>query len=399
MRDAPRSREPPYRALLSQPTVRWQALSGLLAQVTQGASGVGIILVVRQHTGSLALAGGVVGALSIAAGAARPLQGRLIDSRGPAGVIAGTGVGHALALTAVVGLAGLPAPGVVLVLGGVAAGISLPPVSTAMRVGWGERAETDARTAAYSLVYLVQELAILAGPLVLAAVIAVANPSAAVIVIAALTVVGAILFASSEASHSGRHSAAAARAGSALRSRGVQILVVIAMLLGAVIGALEVAVPTVASAHRDPAASGLLIAALAVGGITGALAYGARRFESAPTVRLVALLAWVTAVAFALVGIESTLAEIGALLLICGLALNPALTTISLLVDGHTPGRTAAEAFGWLSTGIAGGTGAASAIAGAVTQHGSSGRPAFLVAALAAAAATTAAAAARRALG
>ena len=68
--------EPPYRLLLRQAAVRWQALSGLLAQITQGASGVGIILVVKQQTGSLALAGGVVGALSVAAGAARPLQGR-----------------------------------------------------------------------------------------------------------------------------------------------------------------------------------------------------------------------------------------------------------------------------------------------------------------------------------
>jgi len=100
----------------------------------------------------------------------------------------------------------------------------------------------------------------------------------------------------------------------------------------------------------------------------------------------------------ALVGIEGALLEVGALLLLCGLALNPVLSTISLLVGRHTQGPTAAEAFGWLSTGIAGGTGAASAIAGAVTQHGGSARPAFLFAAAAAAAATATAAAARHAL-
>jgi predicted MFS family arabinose efflux permease len=399
VKDARGVGEPPYRALLRQPTVRWQALGGLLAQVTQGASGIGIILVVRQHTGSLALAGGVVGALSIAAGAARPLQGRIIDRRGAAGVIAGTGAGHALALAALVWLAGLPAPGAVLVMVGAVAGLSLPPVSTAMRVGWGERVDMDGRAAAYSLVYLVQELAILAGPLVLAAAIAAADPSAAVIVIAVCTLVGAIWFSSSERSHRGYSSAAAVPARSALRSRGVQILVAIAVLVGGVIGALEVAVPTVATAHRDPAASGLLVAALAVGGITGAVAYAARRSRSEPALRLVTLLACLMTAAFALVGVEAALVAVGALLLLCGLALNPALTTISLLVDGHTPGPTAAEAFGWLSTGIAGGTGAASAIAGAVTQHGNTSRPAFLVAAIAAAAATATAAAARRRLG
>ena len=52
----------PYRVLLHSPAVRWQALSGLLAQTTQGAGAIGIILVIRGHQGSLALAGAVVGA-------------------------------------------------------------------------------------------------------------------------------------------------------------------------------------------------------------------------------------------------------------------------------------------------------------------------------------------------
>jgi predicted MFS family arabinose efflux permease len=264
-----------------------------------------------------------------------------------------------------------------------------------MRVGWGERVGADERTAAYSLVYLVQEVAILAGPLLLAAVIAVANASAAVIVIGALTAAGAFSFAASARLPAGHRFAPAVSAGSALRSRGVQVLVVIAVLVGGVIGALEVAAPTIATAHRDPAASGLLIAALAVGGITGALAYAARRFGSDPALRLVALLGWLMVVALLLAGAEPALLAVGALLLLGGLALNPALTTISLLVDRRTPGPTAAEAFGWLSTGIAGGTGASNAIAGAVTQHGGSARPAFVVAAVAAAAATAAAAAAR----
>src|SRR5205085_4816449 len=144
---------------------------------------------------------------------------------------------------------------------------SLPPVSTAMRVGWGQRVGEGERTAAYSLVYLVQELAILAGPLVLAAVVAVADASAAVIVVAVLTALGAVWFASFERPPARRSPTASVPSGSLLRSRGVQLLVLIAVLVGGAIGAFEVAAPTVATAHRDPAASGLLIAPLAVGGI------------------------------------------------------------------------------------------------------------------------------------
>jgi MFS family permease len=395
----PLAPEAPYRRLLRLPAVRWQALSGLLAQVTQGASGIGIILVVRQHTGSLALAGGVVGALSVAAGVARPIQGRLIDPRGAAGVIAGTGLGHATALAGIVLLAMIPAPGFVLVALGVAAGLFLPPVSSAMRAGWGERVGAAERTAAYSLVYLVQELAILIGPLILAIVVAAAGASAAVLSVAAITAAGTLWFASCADPASGGRSAGAPQPGAVLRSRGVQILISVAVLLGGVIGALEVAAPALATARHRPAASGLLIAALSVGGIAGAGAYATRRWRSGPALRLVALLAWLTAaVALTAVTGEALLA-IGALFLIAGLAINPSLTTISLLVDQHTPGRTAAEAFGWLSTGLASGTGAASAIAGAVTQHGADARPAFVVAAVAAAAAATVAASGRSKLG
>jgi predicted MFS family arabinose efflux permease len=267
-----------------------------------------------------------------------------------------------------------------------------------MRVGWGGLVGADERAAAYSLVYLVQELAILTGPLILAAVIAAADASVAVLVIGAITALGAFAFAFSARAPAPRASTNLIAAGPVLRSAGVRLLVAIAVLLGGVIGALEVAVPTLATAHRDPAASGLLIAALSVGGIVGAAAYAARRWRLVPAVRLVALLTWLAAVVALAAATGQTLIAVGALLLLAGLAVNPALTTISLLVDRHTPGPTAAEAFGWLSTGIAGGTGAANAIAGAVTQHGGSARPAFLVAVVAAAAATAVAAAGRRTL-
>ena len=64
---------------------------------------------------------------------------------------------------------------------------------------------------------------------------------------------------------------------------------------------------------------------------------------------------------------------------LAGLAINPALTTSSLLVDRH--GRTrAAEAFGWMSTALGAGTAAGSAAAGALAQH-SGLAPSFLCAA------------------
>jgi predicted MFS family arabinose efflux permease len=167
----------------------------------------------------------------------------------------------------------------------------------------------------------------------------------------------------------------------------MQSLLACAVLLGAVIGALEIGVPALAIAHGAPAAAGLLIALLSAGGVIGAVAYGARRWLADPAARLIGLMG-VIAAAVALMITTPSLPLAGLLLLMAGLGVNPALTTLSLLVDRESAGPTASEAFGWLSTGISGGTGGGAAIAGALAAHRGDARPAFIAGAVAAAIAT-----------
>lgn len=369
-----------YRTLLAPRAARGQLAGGLLAQVTQGAASVGIILVVRQRTGSLALAGGVVAALAIAAAVARPIQGRLIDRRGARRVTAICGLGHGVAIGAIVALAHVHAAGAWLVLAGALAGLTLPPVSTSMRILWAGAPGED-RTAAYSLVYLTQELALLTGPLILAMIIALASASVALVTLALITAAGSLLFAASSASgHAVRDSPGLASA-AMLRNPGMVRLLPTAMLVGAALGALEVGAPTLATAHGTPAAAGVLIALLSVGGILGAALYGSRVWRMPPAHRLLLLLVAMTVVLALMVAGES-LWWVGALLLLLGIPLNPAITTFSLVVDDHVPARAAGEAFGWLSTALSTGTGAAAAVAAAVAKHHDP-RPAFVVAAVA----------------
>src|SRR6266700_226130 len=265
-----------YGVLLRLSVVRWQVAAGVIAQMTQGAATVAIILLVREHTGSLALAGGVASALWIAAGIARPLQGRLIDRQGASRVMAVCGVAHPAALVGIVGSSRGQGLGWLLVVLGVLAGLALPPVSTSMRIEWAEIVSVDERTAAYSLVYLTQELALLAGPLILAAAIAAG---------------GTLGFTASIRASSERRSRPAAFGGSPLRAPAMRVLLAVALLVGGVIGALPVAVATLAAAHRAPAAAGLLIASLSIGGIIGAAIYGTRRWRATPWRRLLLLLA------------------------------------------------------------------------------------------------------------
>ena len=353
-------------------------LLGLLAQLTQGAAPLGLVLVVRQATGSLIAAGAVSAALWVGAAVARPIQGRLIDRHGSRAVMLICGPVHAAALIGVVLIARAHGAALVMVVCSAVAGLMLPPVSVAMRVEWGRLLPPHERTAAFSLVFLTQEIALVTGPLLIAALVGV-GAGVALVTAAAITGLATIGFAALGTTET------AARAHdetAAPRNRGAAMPVVIAVafLLGSTLGVFQVAAPSLALARGVPALGGVLIAAVSVGGISGALLYGGVRWRADPARRLILLLG-LLAVATTPLAAVLPLAVVGALLALGGLALNPAFATTSLLIDRHG-GSRGAEAFGWMSTAVGAGTAAGNAVGGALAQRNGF-PPAFFAAAVA----------------
>ncbi|NRQ36477.1 MFS transporter [Nonomuraea sp. NN258] len=354
----------PYRGLFRLPGVTAQAVLGFLAQLTQQVAPVGAVLVVQSETGSLVLAGLVAAAFSVGAGLARPVQGRLMDRRGPRPVLVATAFGHVAALVGLVLCATSGLPGWVITALAWTAGACLPPISVSMRIEWGRRVSADGRTAAYSLVYLVQEIALLVGPLLFGLAIALASASLALGVVAVAAGLGTLAFA--RALRVGESSPARDR-GRVFADRMMIVLLLVVFLLGGTIGALQVGLPALAAAHGSPATAGLLVAALSLGGIAGAAGYGARSWGSAPAVRLVVIML-VLGLVLAPPALIGSLPAFWAVLFAGGLVLNPALTTGSLLVDELAPAAQA-EAFGWVSTALGVGAAAGAGLAGVAGQH------------------------------
>ncbi|MFI9596925.1 MFS transporter [Nonomuraea sp. NPDC052265] len=363
----------PYRALVRMPGVGAQALFGFLSQLTQQVAPVGMVLVVQTATGSLALAGTCAAAFSVGAGMGRPVQGRLMDRRGPRAVLTVTAFLHVAALIALVAVAVGGWPVWTSVALAWVAGAGLPPISVSMRVEWGRRVTDDARTAVYSLVYLVQELALLVGPLLFGLVIAVASSSLALGVVAVAAGAGTLAFSRALRADG---AAPVREGGRVFADRRMLVLLAVVLLLGGAIGALQVGVPAMAAARDVPAATGLLVAALSLGGIAGAAGYAARTWASSPAARLVGLML-VLGVVLAPLAVVWALPAFWAVLFAGGLVLNPALTTSSLLVDRFAPGAQG-EAFGWLSTALGMGAAAGSGVAGVAGQWSGASAP-FLV--------------------
>jgi MFS family permease len=383
-RSHPPGKDPPaqtggsYAALLRVPHVGSQAVLGLLAELTQGAAPVGLVLVVHRATGSLISAGAVSAALWVGAAVARPIQGRLIDRHGTRIVMLACGPVHAAALAGVVLVAW--AGGAVWAMAPLSAvaGLALPPVSVAMRVEWGRHVPPNERTAAFSLVYLTQEIALVTGPLLIAAMLGF-GAGVGLITAAIISGVATVGFAALGTSEATVHEAPAHTGGG--RATSLPAVLAVAFLLGSMLGVFQVAAPSLAIARGLPAIGGVLIAAVSVGGISGAVLYGAIRWKADPATRLILLVVLLAVATTALLAVLPLVA-VGLLLAVGGLALNPAFATTSLLID-RQGGSRGAEAFGWMSTAGGSGTAAGNAVAGALAQHNGF-PPAFFAATVAA---------------
>lgn len=370
-------------SLLRDRTALRQGAAGLVAQLTQAAAGLGIILVVREAGGSLSLAGASAGAFLIATGAARPIQGRLMDRHGPAPVLVPCAALHLAGFAGLVAWTQAEGASWPVLLFAIPVGLGEPPVSASMRLAWGRMAGTEDRTAAYSVVTLTQELAVLLGPLLLAAMVALASAAAAVLVVGALSSAGTLALAVVMPRQLHANPPESRR--SALRSPGVRLALAVNLAFAVALGCVELAIPALAGARGVPAVSGLLLAAMSLGGVLGAIAYASRRWGPTASARLTLLLALYV---IALVPLIAT-PSFGLMvlpLLVAGAALNPIVTTVALLVEDHA-GAAAAEAFGWQSTSLALGAAAGNALSGPLAQH-SGASAAFAAAAVAAAAAT-----------
>jgi predicted MFS family arabinose efflux permease len=364
-----------YRPLLADSRFRAQALAGFLAQLSQGGAVLALILLIQQARGSLGLAGAATAGFVVGAAIARPIQGRLIDTKGPRNVLLLVAVGHTAALVALVPVARSDLPGLIVVGMALVAGLGLPPVSQTQRLVWAELADED-RTTVFSVVTLIQEGSILFGPLLVGVLAGAASPSTALITVALCSGAG-LAWLGVLVPATPRDSSGEGRAGPLLE-RGVRIVLVLELLFGVSLGAFEIGVPALATSEGHPSAAGFLLALTSVGGIAGALVYGGRRWLSSPRTRLIVLLA-LCALGYGLLVPSEGLVLAGALLLALGVALNPTLTTLIVLLDLASP-RFAAEAFGWSSTSNAIGSGVGAAVTGLLAQNHGAG-PAFAFAA------------------
>jgi predicted MFS family arabinose efflux permease len=326
-----------------------------------------IALTLRQAGLPYQVVGATTGAYALLSAVGGPLLGRLVDRAGQPRVLAGSAVIAAAGFLLVAVAPDAPA---VALTGAALAGAATPPLEPCLRALWPSVVDRDRLERAYALDSGTQELIFVAGPLLVAACVAVSGPAAALWLAAALGALGVGIVATAPPSRRWAADHAPAHWLGALRSRQLTLLLVGLAGPGVAVGSLNVLV--VAYAERQPvvAGPGGLLALHALGAMLGAFIYGAIRWPL-PAGPRTPLLAVCLALGYWPLCLVPGPLTMSALLLLTGSFLAPLLAASFARVGELAPRGTTTEAFAWLVTLFVAGNGLGGAVGGALLASGS----------------------------
>ncbi|MFB6615297.1 MFS transporter [Streptomyces sp. NPDC085524] len=370
-----KSARPGYGQLLRTPGALSFVLPGFAARLPFGMLTISILLLVQHTTGSYGSAGIVAAVTGISMALSAPLMGIFTDRFGQSAVLVPVVLTHAAAVSALAVLALMDAPVLALALAAVPTGASVPQVGPMVRARWAAKLQgSPLMPTAAAFESVSDEFTFVVGPVLATALCTGVHPAAGLFTEATLTLLGGLLFAAQRATQPKPHapSASGEKRAFALSSPGLRVLIFAFLGIGAVFGGMQVSLAAFANEIGNPGANGLLYGIFAAGNMIAGIAMGAITWKTGPRRRLILGYVGLTAVVSVLWAAHSAVL-LGALGLVVGLCIAPALITGFTMVEQLVPANARTEAFTWLTGSIAFGQAIAVTLAGRLTDaHGSS---------------------------
>jgi MFS family permease len=362
-----------YRAFFALPDVVRLVAMAMVARMPLGTQGLGLLLHVRDMTGSFATAGSAVGTYLAASAVSAPIVGRIVDRVGPRWPLYVNGTVGPLALIVILLARPLHLPVPALFVLAAIAGAFMPPITVLTRTMWRYRFEHDehARRTAFAVDAVLVELAFTLGPALIALILAIGTPTAAYGAAVLFATIAVPVFVASPALKYWKHEPGGERhlLGPLTEPQLLRVYA-ISTLLTFCLGLLEVGYPGFAAALGATALAGVLLAINSTGSAIGGLAYGGLQIAMPPERQLRVLLV-VLALAVGVQALVGSAWLLAALAFLAGFFIAPALTAVTLLVSTHAPRQYATEAFTWSATCIVTGVGAGMAIGGQLVERAS----------------------------
>ncbi|EFF93563.1 conserved hypothetical protein [Streptomyces sp. e14] len=353
----------PYRALFAAPGSRAFSAAGFLGRMPLSMMGIGVVTMISQLTGRYGLAGALSATIALSAAAIGPQISRLVDQYGQRRVL------RPATLAALSAAAGLLLAAYFRwsdwVLFVCAAGIgSVPSLGAMVRSRWAAlyRGTPQLHTA-YSFESVVDEVCFIFGPIVSIGLSTAWFPEAGPLLAACFLAVGVFWLTAQRATEPEPHPREHHGGGSALRSRGLQVLVATFVATGSIFGSVDVVTVAFADERGHKSAASVVLALYAAGSCTAGVLFGLLRPSGAPARRwLLGICAMgVSMIPLLLVG---NLPFLAVALFVAGLSVAPTMITTMALVEEHVPRAHLTEGMTWVSTGLAVGVALGSSVAG-----------------------------------
>ncbi|MFE3648499.1 MFS transporter [Streptomyces sp. NPDC059101] len=372
MASAVKDSRPGYGQLLRTPGAWTFLLPGFLARQPFAMLTIGIVLLVQSTTGSYGTAGAVSAATGVSMALFAPQGGKLADRFGQRAVLIPGVLVHVVGVSALITLALAHAPLWALLAVAVPTGASTPQVGPMVRARWAAKlGGSPLMPTAAAFESVTDEFTFVVGPVLATALCTGIHPAAGLIAEAVLSLAGGLLFASQRRTqppvHRDQSDDRAARV-SALSLPGVRVLIVAFLGIGSVFGGMQVSLTALTEHIGQPGINGVLYGIFAGGNMLAGIACGAIAWKVGPSRRLLVaygLLALATTPLWAVTAVPL----LGALGLVVGLCIAPALITGYTLVESLVPATARTEAFTWLTGAVALGQAVAATSAGQLADR------------------------------
>ncbi|RPF36873.1 MFS transporter [Streptomyces sp. TLI_185] len=353
----------PYRALFAAPGTKGFSAAGLLGRMPLSMMGIGVVTMVSQLTGRYGLAGALSATIALAAAAIGPQISRLVDQYGQRRVLRPATL---VALTSAAGLlltAHFGWPDWLLFV--CAAGIgSVPSLGAMIRARWAALYRGTAQLhTAYSFESVVDEVCFIFGPIISIGLSTAWFPEAGPLLAACFLATGVFWLTAQRATEPEPHPREKHGGGTALRARGLQVLVATFVATGTIFGSVDVVTVAFADERGHKAAASIVLALYAAGSCVAGVVFGLMHFKGAPGRRwLLGICAMaVSMIPLLLVG---NLPFLAVALFVAGMSVAPTMITTMSLIEEHVPRAQLTEGMTWVSTGLAVGVALGSSVAG-----------------------------------
>ncbi|WP_210636775.1 MFS transporter [Streptomyces sp. GESEQ-13] len=342
----------PYRALFAAPGSKAFSAAGFLGRMPLSMMGIGVVTMISQVTGRYGLAGALSATIALSAALVGPQVSRLVDQYGQRRVLRPATLLSLSSGTVLLLAVHFSWPEWVLFAACLGIGC-VPSLGAMVRARWAALYRgTPSLHTAYSFESVVDEVCFIVGPIVSIGLSTAWFPEAGPLLAACFLAAGVFWLTAQRATEPEPHPRARKGGGSALRSRGLRVLVATFVATGTIFGAVDVVTVAFAEEEGHKAAASLVLAAYALGSCVAGLVFGLLHFAGAPERRwLLGVCAMaVSMIPLLLVG---NLPFLAVALFVAGLSIAPTMITTMSLIEEHVPRAQLTEGMTWVSTGLA----------------------------------------------